>query len=174
MKKILCVLIVMSMFMLSACSNEEEGGASDATTMYVEMTTAPVGMHPLKTNDSPSTAVNGQIFETLYDRSEDGTSYEPNLASELPVFSEDGLTATIKLREGVKFQDGSAFTADDVAYMIDSLKDPDYGSMRPSIVESIDSHEIVDDLTIELHLKYVDGVLVARVAHGKSCIVNPE
>ena len=174
MKKILCVLIVMCMFMLSACSNEEEGGASDATTMYVEMTTAPVGMHPLKTNDSPSTAVNGQIFETLYDRSEDGKSYEPNLASELPVFSEDGLTATIKLREGVKFQDGSAFTADDVAYMIDSLKDPDYGSMRPSIVESIDSYEIVDDLTIDLHLKYVDGVLVAKLAHENSCIVNPE
>lgn len=148
--------------------------AASADSINIELTTAPVGLHPLKTNDAPSTYVNGQIFETLYRRTNDGTAYDPQLAAELPEFSEDGLTATIKLREGVKFHDGTDFTADAVAYMIDSLKDENYGSQRPSIVESIDSYEIVDPLTIKLNLLYSDGVLTAKLAHTNGCIVNPE
>lgn len=176
MKKITVILLTMCLLLLSACSSSSGDATSsdDATTMHVITTTAPVGMHPLKTNDAPSSSINGQIFETLYGRSLDGTSYEPKLAAEMPEYSDDGLTATIKLREGVKFHDGSDFTADDVAYMIDSIKDPDYGSLRVSIVESIESYEIIDDYTIALHLSYVDGVLVAKLAHENSCIVNPE
>ena len=178
MRKLLtAVLVALMLLATTACSGGNEGDtpSDDAgTTMHIEVTTAPVGLHPLKTNDSPSTFVSGQIFETLYRRSEDGTSYNPQLAAELPVFSEDGLTATIKLRDDVTFQDGTPFTADDVAYMIDSIKDPDYGSMRASIVESIESYEIVDDYTIDLHLSYVDGVLTAKLAHSNAAIVNPE
>lgn len=148
--------------------------AAPTDSINIELTTAPVGLHPLKTNDAPSTYVNGQIFETLYRRTNDGTAYDPQLAAELPEFSEDGMTATIKLREGVKFHDGTDFTADAVAYMIDSLKDENYGSQRPSIVESIDSYEIVDPLTIKLNLLYSDGVLTAKLAHTNGCIVNPE
>ncbi len=157
---------------------EAAAPAAEATastdSINIELTTAPVGLHPLKTNDAPSTYVNGQIFETLYRRTNDGTAYDPQLAAELPEFSEDGMTATIKLREGVKFHDGTDFTADAVAYMIDSLKDENYGSQRPSIVESIDSYEIVDPLTIKLNLLYSDGVLTAKLAHTNGCIVNPE
>jgi hypothetical protein len=39
--------------------------------MNIELTTAPVGLHPLKTNDAASTFVTGQIFETLYRRTVD-------------------------------------------------------------------------------------------------------
>ncbi|MBQ9326933.1 MAG: ABC transporter substrate-binding protein [Solobacterium sp.] len=142
-------------------------------SINIELTTAPVGLHPLKTNDSPSTYVNGQIFETLYRRTYDGTAYDPLLAEELPEFSEDGTVATIKLRKGVTFHDGTPFTAEAVGYMIDSLKDENYGSQRPSIVESIDTYEIIDDNTIQLNLLYSDGVLVAKLAHTNGCIVNP-
>ena len=163
----------------SAAAAGESGAAPAQTTgnsgaMQIELTTAPVGMHPLKTNDAPSTYVTAQIFETLYYRSVDGTTYEPLLAESLPEFSEDGLTATIHLRKNVTFQDGTPFTSKDVAYMIDSLKDPNYGSQRPSIVETIESYECPDDNTIVLHLAYSDGVLVAKLAHTNSAIVNSE
>ena len=168
---------------LAACGSSSTAGSTgtassaavsaDNTTMNIELTTAPVGLHPLKTNDSASTFITSQIFETLYRRSEDGTSYEPLLAESLPEFSDDGLTATIHLRKDVKFQDGTPFTADAVAYMIDSLKDENYGSQRPSIVSSINDYTIVDDNTIELHLAYADGVLVAKLAHSNGAIVNP-
>lgn len=171
-------LVTLMLLATTACSSGEKpstGGDSDAksTTMMVEVTTAPVGMHPLTTNDAASTAISGQVFETLYARTIDGSAYEPLLAAEMPEFSEDGLTATIKLRQGVKFHDGSDFTAEAVAYMIDSIKNPEYGSLRPSIVESIESYEIVDDHTIVLHTSYVDGVLIAKLAHTNAAIVNP-
>ncbi len=176
MKKLLrkCMILfaVCALVMVSGCGSKDNTELTD--TINIEMTTAPVGLHPLKTNDAPSSSLTAQMFETLYQRSYDGTTYEPLLAAEMPQFSDDGLTATIKLREGVTFQDGSPFTADAVAYLIDSLKDSNYGSMRPSIVESIDSYEIKDDLTIVLHLAYSDGVLVAKLAHSNACIVNPQ
>jgi peptide/nickel transport system substrate-binding protein len=172
-------LTVATALSLTACSSTSSATTASATsaaktdTMNIELTTAPVGLHPLKTNDAASTFVTGQIFETLYRRTVDGTSYEPLLAESLPEFSADGLTATIHLRKNVKFQDGTAFTADAVAYMIDCLKDTKYGSQRPSIVESISSYTVVDDNTIQLHLAYEDGVLVAKLAHTNGAIVNP-
>lgn len=146
--------------------------AAAAETMQIELTTAPVGLHPLKTNDSASNYVIKQIFETLYNRTLDGTSYVPSLAADMPVFSEDGKTATIALREGVTFQDGTPFTSADVAYIIDCLKDSSYGSQRPSIVGTVESYECPDDHTIVLHLAYNDGVLIAKLAHTNGAIVN--
>lgn len=182
---LMSVMSAAGVLSLSGCGGSSSTAASGAAStaaapvdaaaaehMQIELTTAPVGMHPLKTNDAPSTYVNGQVFETLYRRTVDGTAYEPLLASDMPEFSEDGLTATIPLRQDVTFQDGTAFTSADVAYMIDCLKNPDYGSQRPSIVESIDSYECPDDNTIVLHLAYPDGVLIAKLAHTNSGIVN--
>lgn len=172
LKSLACLLIVAS---LAACGGDK-GGNTDKVVdeqFDVVVTTAPVGMHPIKTNDAPSTMVCAQMYETLYQRSYDGTTYEPLLAAEMPEFSEDGLTATIKLREGVEFHDGTPFTAEAVGYFIDKTKDPAYGSMRASIVESIDSYEIIDDHTIALKLAYVDGVLIAKLAHSNAAIVNP-
>ena len=184
MKKLKLMNVLLVLFLLVTlvgCSGGNSdggqgGGDTPAVvndTVNIVLTTAPVGLHPLKTNDAPSTYVTAQMFETLYRRTMDGTSYVPLLAAELPIFSEDGKTATIKLRNDVKFHDGTPFTAAAVAYMIDSLKDPNYGSQRPSIVESIESYNIVDDYTIDLNLAYEDGVLTAKLAHTNGSIVNP-
>ncbi|MBQ9988034.1 MAG: ABC transporter substrate-binding protein, partial [Erysipelotrichales bacterium] len=172
LKSLACLLIVAS---LVACGGDKGGNDTKVVDdqFDVVVTTAPVGLHPIKTNDAPSTMVCAQIYETLYHRSYDGTTYEPLLAAEMPEFSEDGLTATIKLREGVEFHDGTPFTAEAVGYFIDATKDPAYGSMRASIVESIDSYTIVDEHTIQLHLAYADGVLIAKLAHSNAAIVNP-
>ena len=173
MKKILILFATIFMVLsLVGCSEKNSSTAKDDKLNFI-MATAPAGLHPTKTNDAPSSTITSQIFETLYLRSYDGLSYEPLLAKELPIMSEDGLTATIKLRENVSFQNGDPFTADAVAYLIDCAKDPDYGHMRQSIVESIESYEIVDDHTIDLHLKYSDGVLTAKLAHTNAAIVNP-
>ena len=177
-KKKVAALFMAVLIVISGCASNSTSSnnkdVSEDDTLKVEVTTAPVGLHPLKTNDAPSTTVSAQIFETLYFRTYEGTEYEPLLAESLPEFSEDGLTATIKLKKGVTFQNGDPFTASCVGYMIDSLKDENYGSLRPSIVESIDSYEIQDDYTIVLDLAYEDGVLVAKLAHTNASIINPE
>jgi peptide/nickel transport system substrate-binding protein len=68
------------------------------------------------------------IFMNVYDQlirvTPDGASLEPALAESWEV-STDGLTYTFHLRQGVKFSDGTPFTASDVVYSFDrAANDP--------------------------------------------------
>ncbi len=147
--------------------------AATADKMFNVALTAPfTGFDPLRTNDAASTYINAQVYETLYRIAPDGSNM-PLLATELPEFSADGMTATIKLREGVTFHDGTPFNAEAVKHTFSLIKDPAFGSNRASIVASIDTMEVLDEHTIKLNLKYADGVLLAKLAHTNSAIVSP-
>ncbi|HEX5500767.1 MAG TPA: ABC transporter substrate-binding protein, partial [Thermomicrobiales bacterium] len=73
---------------------------------------------------NPSAALN-MLYESLYfipDGSKIG-EIKPLLATDMPTYSSDGLTATIKIRDGVKFQNsGNPMTADDVVWSWYRLK----------------------------------------------------
>jgi len=142
--------------------------------MFNIILTAPfTGFDPLRTNDSASTYVNAQIYETLYRLPPGTTEFNCLLAEKLPEFSADGRQAVIKLREGIKFHDGTPFNAEAVKYTIELIKDPKFGSARASIASSIQRVEVVNEYTLRLYLSYVDGVLTAKLAHTNSAIVSP-
>lgn len=142
--------------------------------MFNVALTAPFsGFDPLRTNDSASTYVNAQIYETLYRINPTTNEYECLLAETFPEFSEDGLTATIKVKEGIKFHDGTPFNAEAVKYTLDLIKNPEFPSGRASIAASIASIEVPDEYTLVLHLSYEDGVLLAKLAHTNAAIVSP-
>ena len=147
--------------------------AAEDKMFNVALTASFTGFDPLRTNDSASTYVNAQIYETLYRIDPETGEYMPLLATELPQYSEDGLTVTVKLREGVTFHDGTPFNSEAVKYTFDLIKDPEFGSARASIAGSIDTMECPDDYTIVFHLLYEDGVFTAKLAHTNSAIVSP-
>ena len=140
----------------------------------IVLTAAFSGFDPLRTNDSASTYVNAQIYETLYRIDPLTGEYICLLAESLPEFSEDGLTATVKLRSGIQFHNGEPFNSEAVKNTFLLIKDPDFGSARASIANSIESMDCPDENTIVFHLKYEDGVLTAKLAHTNSAIVPPE
>jgi peptide/nickel transport system substrate-binding protein len=72
----------------------------------------------------------------------------PALATDWTV-SDDKLTWTINLREGVKMQDGSDFTARDVETSINRVKSPDFTSYA-AYISKIAKVEVVDDLTLKI------------------------
>jgi len=87
--------------------------------------------------------------------------------------SADGKTVTIKLRPGVKFQDGEALDAAAAKYSLDrhlTLK----GSFRKSDIGSVDSVEVVDPLTIALHLKAPFSPLLAQLTDRAGMMVSPK
>ena len=89
------------------------------------------------------------IFSFLYEPLFAVTSSyeaEPVLA-ETYFVTDDGRTTMVKLRSGVTFHDGSALTAADAAYSIESAKGSDYYGSR---LRFIDSAEAQDDLTLVL------------------------
>ncbi|MCD8225128.1 MAG: ABC transporter substrate-binding protein [Clostridiales bacterium] len=161
----------------SGSEGAESAEAAESTheekMFHIALTAGFTGFDPLRTNDSASTYVNAQMYETLYRIDPVTGEYNCLLAAEYPEFSEDGMTATIKLREGVTFHDGTPFNAEAVKYTIELIKDPNFGSARASIANSIDEVECPDDYTVVMHLAYEDGVLLAKLAHTNSAIVSP-
>lgn len=184
-KKLLCMATACALVvgLVAGCSGtttpdaSDSSGTGDASSeggMFNIALTAPfTGFDPLRTNDSASTYVNAQIYETLYRINPETDEYEPLLAADMPEYSEDGLTVTVKLREGVTFQDGTPFNSEAVKYTFDLIKDPNFGSARASLAGSIESMECPDDYTIVFHLLYEDGVFTAKLAHTNSAIVSP-
>ena len=177
-KKLLSIAAVFALAasLLAGCSGtttptsaDPDGGASpdaqgaDGGMFNIALTATFTGFDPLRTNDSASTYINAQIYETLYRIDPETGEYVPLLAESLPEYSDDGLTVTIKLREGVTFQDGTPFNAEAVMYTFDLIRDPDFGSARASIASSIDTMECPDEYTIVFHLLYEDGVFTAKL-----------
>ena len=134
-------------------------------------------------------AVNGNdvgmdVILNVYDRlvalaPEDG-SVVPSLATEVPtvdngMVSEDGLTYTFTMREGVVFSDGSELTAEDVKYSWDRVVEMNLPEGQAPLFENIAETTVVDDLTFEVTLKQVDASFLAFLAaHPVASVVSQD
>lgn len=95
--------------------------------------------------------INSLIFTGLTARDKDNKVI-PALAESWE-FDKDNNTYTFKLREGVKWHDGEAFTANDVKFTIETIQNPDSMSEISSNYEDIESVEVVSDLEVKIKLK---------------------
>ena len=87
--------------------------------------------------------------------------------------SADGKEVTIKLRPGVKFQDGEPFDAEAAKFSLERhLTFP--GSFRKPELASLDHVEVVDPLTIKLVLKSPFSPLIAQLADRAGMMVSPK
>jgi peptide/nickel transport system substrate-binding protein len=87
--------------------------------------------------------------------------------------SADGKTVTIKLRPGVKFQDGEPLDAEAAKYSLDrhlTMK----GSFRKPELGSVEKVEVVDPLTIRLVLKEPFSPLLAQLTDRAGMMVSPK
>src|SRR5665213_26725 len=73
--------------------------------------------------------VESRILEGLIYRDPETLEYRPQLARDWQV-SEDGMTYTFQLRKGVRFSDGSPFTADDVLFSYQLIMNPKINAPR--------------------------------------------
>ena len=120
-------------------------------------------------NPFSPTALNGTvtaIYERLIIWNPVNGDLVPWLATDY-AWSDDGLSLTFTLREGVQWSDGEAFTADDVAYTFSILKDYYSGGGYPYL----DSVEAVDDLTAVFHFSEVFSPALYEVGQQ---VIAPE
>ena len=83
-------------------------------------------------------------------------------------------TWTLKVRNGVKFHDGSTLTAHDLEWMIVRALDPKNGSsLNSRLASSLDTGgvKVVDDGTLELHCKQPDSALMGPLGRVAAFIV---
>ncbi len=100
--------------------------------------------------------VNIFVFNLLLDgllkTSDDGSSIEPCLATDMPEVSEDGKTYTFHVQEGLVFSDGTPVTAEDWEWTFTrAIEDED--SNWHMCVENIDHVECPDDTTVIVYTK---------------------
>src|SRR5216110_191037 len=98
------------------------------------------------------------IFDNLTARHADGMLY-PGLAAEVKL--QNQTTWAFKLRQGVKFHNGDAFTAADAKFSIERTYDPSAKTMVATTFTTIDRIEAPDPFTLIIHTKKPDPLLAA-------------
>src|SRR5438132_8175178 len=140
-------------------------------TLTIALNQDPDILDPTLSRTYVGRIVFAQICEKLYEIDE-GLRIHPQLAADLPAVSDGGKTVAIKLRPNVKFNDGTPLDAEAVRFTLDphlNMK----GSNRRSELESINSIEVVDPLTVRLKLKAPFSPLVAILADRAGMPVSP-
>jgi peptide/nickel transport system substrate-binding protein len=132
----------------SAAAAQTRGGQ---VTLGVEQDIA--GFDPLVVGiyDTGALASAALLFDTLT-RIDDQGKVQPRLALSWSA-SADLKTWTFKLRPGVKFQDGSPFNAQAVAFNYQRMMNPDNHCRCAFFLVAVASVEAADDLTVVFHLR---------------------
>jgi peptide/nickel transport system substrate-binding protein len=160
-------------FLASACGSGDKGGAGGKTTDAASQRAASVkpggtvkvginapaaAIDPITVADDGGLAVLGQAGEYLV-WSDAKLNAVPRLAESWEP-NEDASVWTFKIRQGVKFHDGTPMSAEDVAASISRLADPKNASSALSAFAGVigkDSAKVVDPQTVEFTLEAPNG-----------------
>ena len=85
----------------------------------------------------------------------------------------DPKTLILKLRQGVKFHDGTDFNAEAVKFNFNRMK-TEPKSVRKGEVANIDTVDVVDEYTVKLNLKRPDAALLATLTDRAGMMISPK
>lgn len=193
-KRILSLLLVSAMALasLTACggSGETKADASGETNTATEDKKilrvasedpqVPLDMH-LYTY-SIIMKITDNVYESLLLTNSEG-ELEPILLTEMPVLSEDKLTYSFELKEGVKFHNGAVLTSNDVKYSLERMvkkvamasilnKIEGFEAFSNGEADEITGIEIIDDTHFDIHLSEIYTPLLA-VLSTPYCAIYP-
>jgi peptide/nickel transport system substrate-binding protein len=124
------------------------GAAANAQELTVGVRGGPESMDPHFSALGPQADAVKHIFDPLVWTGDD-LQLEPGLATSWEAVDDD--TWEFKLREGVKFHDGSDFTAEDVKFSIERIPQVTGPTTTEIYVRRVADVEIVDDHTLRIH-----------------------
>ena len=181
-RSVLALLLVAALtVVLGGCQDGKDGKAdsSDTTSSQVSMESTPTGepvmggsitvgipqdiedsLDPHKSVAAGTKEILFNIYEGLVKPDEEGNLNDA--VAESHSISEDGKVYTFKLRNGVKFHDGTTVTAEDVKYSIERCAGIN-GDGTPLVeaFSNVDKVEIPDESTIDIYLKEPDTEFLA-------------
>lgn len=187
------LFIAFGIVLLAGCSSDNtEGEAGTATegdksggTLVYGRGADSVSLDPINVTDGESIRVTHNIYETLleYDHN---LELQPKLATDYNS-SEDGLTWTFQLREGVKFHDGTDFNADAVVFNFERWMDPEnpyhegdfpyypflYGGFKGDENHLIESVTATGEHELEIVLKRKTAPFLSYLAISMFGIASP-
>jgi len=162
---------------VSGCSSSTTAGSTSAApkvggNLVVGITTDPDNLFPWKATQFQAVNVLQTLYGTLTEFDKD-LNVVPGLA-ESWTYSSDNLTVTMKLRQGVKFADGSTFGSEDVKFSLDKIKDKTTAAVSAASLTSVTSVEATDANTVTLKLSAPDAALLANLAVINMAILSSD
>jgi peptide/nickel transport system substrate-binding protein len=172
-------LTVATALVLTACGGGESvdtgggegGGGGGGDTLVAAVSARPDQFDPHVTTAYPSFQVLENVYDTLVVPNAEDLTMEPSLAESWET-SEDGLTWTFTLREGVTFHDGSEFDSADVVYSYNRIIDEELSnSFRFQNVGSVTADGAQ---TVVITLTRPTPNLLERIGSFKGMAILPE
>jgi peptide/nickel transport system substrate-binding protein len=171
------ILIVIAACGGSPATSAPSGAASDAGTpkqggkITAAIEGEPTSLDPAFDYDFVSGLATSSITEPLLIFCEQDTKLCPNLAESYTV-SDDGLTYTLKIRQGVKFHDGTPMTVDDVVYSLNRIRDTKLGSYVAWMLTSVKDVKAPDASTVVITLSQPDALFEYALASTAAHVVS--
>ncbi|EMF46765.1 Oligopeptide ABC transporter, periplasmic oligopeptide-binding protein OppA [Planococcus halocryophilus Or1] len=171
-------LIVMS---LAGCSTGEKAAStengevkaagSEDTLIIARLSDAESLDQQFMSTINAASVTHGKIYEGLVGRDRNA-ELQPLLAESWEQL--DDKTWEFKLRQDVKFHDGTDFTAEAVKATFDRLLDPEVGSPRAGVLSMVEEVKIIDDFTVQFLLSEPYSPLLSILASHESGIISPK
>lgn len=167
-KKLVSILLVSAMVLsLTACGGSDSGSGGDGSyrdELNIAVDVDAETYNPILSNNTTGNRVGQLIFNGLV-RLDEEVVPQPALAESWEI-SEDGLTYTFHLREGVTFHDGSEFTAADVKYTYDEIRNDENNAPYRSRYAAVTDVSCPDDYTVVFTLSVANSALMAYMDLG--------
>ncbi len=189
-KLLLISLLAISMFLVGCNSktNEKAGSNDNNNESTPKKDTLVYGrggdstsLDPISTTEGETFKVTENIFETLLEYGDQDTTVNPGLAEKWTV-SDDGLSYTFNLRQGVKFHDGTDFNAEAVVFNFDRWMNGNadsfpyysmFGGYKGEEGHVIKEVKAVDDYTVQFVLTRPQAPFLKNLAMSPFGIASP-
>src|SRR2546423_247910 len=155
---------------VAAAPPDEEAGKRGGTFTYVIPAAAPPSFDGHREGTFAMVHVTAPFYSVLVrvnpENPSSTTDFVCDLCTEMPKPTDDGKTYTFKIRDGVKFHDGSPLTAADVVASWNRIVDPPEGvtSARQAYYAMVDKIEAADPTTVVFRLKYATTAFLPALA----------
>jgi len=163
-KSVLVITLVAVSSLAAIAFSQSSGGV-----LTVAISADPVGFDPHKTSAYSSFEVLENVYDTLVSVGDDLRPI-PDLAKTWTT-SEDGLTWTFNLRDGVTFHNGDPLTAQDVKYSLERIMNPDTGSGAAWRLAAVKSISAPNAHTVVINLKYPYPGLLTKLGGYKGMAI---
>lgn len=169
-KKLITTLVTLALAFstLTGCgsSNGNTGSGTqntgDSSVITIARPIDSATLDPIMTGNNEDIWLLSLMLQGLKKSSADGKEIEPCLAEKWDI-SDDNLTYTFHIREGLKFSTGDSVTAEDWEYSLNRYLTSEESPWR-GMVSMVDSIEVPDDTTVIFHLNAVSPTFLASTA----------
>ncbi len=150
----------------------EEKVKLDKTTLRYAMGPDITTFDPHNAMDDPTFRIHKHLYDTLVE-------FSPHMQP-VPLLakrweqSDNGLTWTFYLREGVVFHDGTPFNAQAVKANFDRLLNPENKLRRRKLFQAINRVEVIDDNTVRFSTATSFAPLLNYLGHNAGSIISPK